>query len=143
MEFTRADFKGMLQKNGLKATNQRLVILEILAKNKTHPSAYMIRDMLNDMGISMSFATVYNTLESLYECGLIAKVKDENELMRFDFETAFHIHIHDQETYDITDYHDEKFCTMIEKYIRQNVLQKEDIASIELNIKLKKHAIME
>ncbi len=138
MDLSRDDFKTMLQDNGLKATNQRLVILDILSKDRTHPSAYMIRDVLDGMGISMSFATVYNTLESLYECGIITKVKDENDLMRFDFDTSFHIHIHDKQKSSISDYHDDKFCSMIEEYIKDNIVNEDEIGSIELNIKLKK-----
>ena len=52
---------------GLKLTPQRLAILDYLDKNFDHPTAEDIYADIKDKFPTMSFATVYKTLESLRE----------------------------------------------------------------------------
>ncbi|WP_038055889.1 Fur family transcriptional regulator [Thermodesulfobacterium hydrogeniphilum] len=75
---------------GLKLTPQRLAIIEYLEGNKEHPSAEDIYNALKPKFPSMSFATVYNTLEILVKKGLIKELNVESTRKRFDPSTHPH-----------------------------------------------------
>jgi len=77
---------------GLKLTPQRLAILEYLENNRSHPSAEDIYNALKPHFPSMSFATVYNTLEVLVEKGLVKEISVESNKKRFDAFTHPHYH---------------------------------------------------
>lgn len=80
------------KKLGLKITPQRLAILEYLENNHEHPSAEDIYNALKERFPSMSFATVYNTLEVLMEKGLIKEIGIDSSKKRFD--PVVHPHHH-------------------------------------------------
>ncbi len=81
------------RKLGLKMTPQRLAILEYLEGNTTHPSAEDIFRHVEEKFPSMSFATVYNTLEALKEKGLIVELNIEPGKKRFDPNLEPHHHM--------------------------------------------------
>jgi Fur family peroxide stress response transcriptional regulator len=60
-----------LQSAGLRLTPQRLAIFRYLASTDTHPTAQAIFEKLRPEYPSMSLATVYNTLETLVNLGII------------------------------------------------------------------------
>ncbi len=75
---------GVLQewrRRGVKATPQRRAILETLLGDSSHPSAEAIYRRLRRKGVS--FATVYNTLETMVNHGDLDVLR-VNETMRFD-----------------------------------------------------------
>ncbi len=78
---------------GLKMTPQRLAILEYLEGNTSHPSAEDIFRHVGQQFPSMSFATVYNTLEALKERGLIMELSIDPDKKRFDPNTKPHHHL--------------------------------------------------
>jgi len=80
------------KKLGLKITPQRLAILEYLEGNREHPSAEDIFNALKDKFPSMSFATVYNTLEVLIEKGLVKELNLDATKKRFDSVVTPHHH---------------------------------------------------
>ncbi len=131
------DIKTKLRYHGLKATHQRMAVLSVLSECNNHPSAEMIMQTLIDQGIHMSFATVYNVLETLLETGIIQKISDVNEVMRFDYNTDFHVHVFNEKTGEIKDYFDEDFCSNLQNYIKQNFNAKGEIAKINLSVMMK------
>ena len=131
------EVKHELQNQGLKATSQRITILKLLSECESHPSADMIMQRLIDDGVHMSFATVYNVLDTLVAHGLVVKLKDENEVMRFDYNTEFHVHIYQESTGKISDFFDGPFCERTEKYL-QELFGDRDICKIDLHIHVKK-----
>ncbi len=78
---------------GLKLTPQRLAILRYLEGNKSHPSAENIYKAVLKEFPTMSFATVYNTLEALKNKGLIQELKIDSSKRRYDPDTSRHHHI--------------------------------------------------
>ncbi len=82
----------LLRSLGLKMTPQRLAILEYLDGNTMHPSAEDIYREVIEKFPSMSFATVYNTLEALKEKGLVMELTIEGGKKRFDPNTEPHHH---------------------------------------------------
>src|ERR1041385_6330997 len=57
---------------GLKLTPQRLAIVRELATDESHPTAQELFERLRPALPTMSFATVYNTLDALATAGLCA-----------------------------------------------------------------------
>jgi Fur family peroxide stress response transcriptional regulator len=79
--------------SGLKLTPQRLAILEYLDGNKEHPSAEDVYKAVSKKFPTMSLATVYNTLMTLKERGLVKELTMDPLRMRFDPQPAPHHHL--------------------------------------------------
>ena len=75
-----------------KRTPQRLAIMEYLEGNKSHPSAEDIYRVVSKKHQSMSFATVYNTLNTLTEAGSLRELTIDPERKRYDPDTSGHHH---------------------------------------------------
>ena len=99
-------YRERIKSVGLKATPQRISVLKVLSETDEHPSAEMLMDKLKNEGSIMSVGTIYNILETFEEKGLILKLHDHNEVMRFDARTGFHVHIFNKKTNQIEDYFD-------------------------------------
>lgn len=80
-----------LKKAGLKLTPQRLAIVRELADDCTHPTAQELFDRLQPAFPTMSFATVYNTLDALANLGLVGSLR-LGTAVRFDPNTTPHHH---------------------------------------------------
>jgi Fur family peroxide stress response transcriptional regulator len=77
---------------GVKLTPQRLAIFEYLARHPGHPTAEEVyRDVLERYP-TLSFATVYNTLELLAEMGEVRMVIVDELRRRYDMNTEPHRH---------------------------------------------------
>jgi Fur family peroxide stress response transcriptional regulator len=79
--------------SGFKRTPQRLAILEHLDGNKSHPSADEIFRVVAKKNPSMSFATVYNTLNTLVETGAVRELTIDPDRKRYDPDTSAHHHL--------------------------------------------------
>ena len=77
----------------MKMTPQRMAILEYLEGNRAHPSADEIYSSVKERFPSMSFATVYNTLERLSGDGLLLEVSIDPARKRYDPDTRPHHHV--------------------------------------------------
>jgi len=64
-----------LKRAGLKLTPQRIAIVRELAGDLSHPTAQALFERLRPAYPTMSFATVYSTLDVLVERGLIASAR--------------------------------------------------------------------
>jgi Fe2+ or Zn2+ uptake regulation protein len=84
-----------LRRSGLKLTPQRIAIVRLFADDRSHPTAQDLFQRLRPEFPSMSFATVYNTLDALAHAGLAAIVRlpgKRGETARFDPNSAPHHH---------------------------------------------------
>jgi len=82
----------VLKEHDIAPSMQRVKILEYLRNYKTHPTADMIYQALVDEMPTLSKTTVYNTLKTLTEKGiLVALSLFENE-ERYEYNTEPHIH---------------------------------------------------
>jgi Fur family peroxide stress response transcriptional regulator len=82
---------GDLKRAGLKMTAQRLAIVRLFAADDTHPTAQDLYERLRPEFPSMSFATVYNTLDALVSAGLGGTLR-LGGAARFDPNVAAHHH---------------------------------------------------
>ena len=78
---------------GLKLTPQRLEILKYLDGNKCHPSAEDIYKEIRNKFPMMSFATVYNTIETLKKRGELVELTIDPERRHYDPDTSHHHHL--------------------------------------------------
>jgi Fe2+ or Zn2+ uptake regulation protein len=77
---------------GLKLTPQRMAIVRELAGDESHPTAQEIFERLRPSLPTMSFATVYNTLDALRSAGLCAALALSPGSGRFDPNMSPHHH---------------------------------------------------
>ena len=83
------ELSDVLRANGFKVTPQRLAVYEALAAMKTHPNAEMLYSVLQPKYPSMSFATVYKTVEILHKINVIQILNTENGVARGDVVFGF------------------------------------------------------
>lgn len=119
---------------GLKATPQRISILKVLSEIKSHPSAEMLMEELETQGYVMSVGTIYNILETFSQKGLILKLKDNQEVMRFDGNTNFHVHVYNENNNDILDYFDSKLEMILMDYFKGNLPEGLSVNRMDVSI---------
>jgi Fe2+ or Zn2+ uptake regulation protein len=87
-----AEMLACVRASGLKLTPQRMAIVRELAADPTHPTAQELYERLRPGLPTMSFATVYNTLDALAAAGLCAALSLAPGPARFDPNMAAHHH---------------------------------------------------
>ena len=96
----------MLQRSGLRTTRQRRAIAQLLFADgqDRHVTAEWVADALRDRGAQFALGTVYNTLHSFVEAGLLREVSGvEKGVIIFDTNTRDHHHFYDEATKTLTD----------------------------------------
>ena len=86
------NYMDILAENDISSTTQRVMILEFLDKNRIHPTADEIYEGLKKVMISISKATVYNTLNNFVKNGLIHELKIFENESRYEYNKINHIH---------------------------------------------------
>ncbi len=81
------------ENNMFRLTTQRQIILEELAKVKTHPTASELYDMVRKRLPRIGLGTVYRNLELMADNGMILKLEVGGTQKRFDATTDDHYHI--------------------------------------------------
>lgn len=84
-----------LRRAGLKLTPQRIAIVGQFCRDESHPTAQDLFERLRSSFPSMSFATVYNTLDALARANLAGIVRlpgKRGDAARFDPNTRPHHH---------------------------------------------------
>lgn len=77
----------------LRMTCQRQIILEELAKTKTHPTADEVYQFVRRRLPRISLGTVYRNLDILSRCGRVRKLELGGSQRRFDGNVEAHYHI--------------------------------------------------
>jgi len=73
-------------------TRQRRLVLDVVQKDESHPTAAEVFDAARKTMPSISFATVYNSLRYLKENALIREITFGNGASRYDSVTDRHDH---------------------------------------------------
>ena len=123
-----------LKDAGLKATQQRIVILSTLYEHLDHPSSEEVYKHVKKVNPSISVGTVYKTLECLVEAGLIHKVPTSDGLMRYDGETSAHNHIYITNTNEIINFKDDSLNKLINSYMDEKEIKNLKVKKISLRI---------
>ncbi len=97
------NYVQILREKGIKVTPQRLEILRFLDLHHTHPSADEIYMELKKENPALSKTTVYNTIQSLKEHGLLQSLNVDSHEARFDSVINNHHHLLCTECGDVID----------------------------------------
>jgi len=85
---------GALRAAGLRLTPQRSAICQALAGNREHPTAQTLFEQLRVHHPTLSRATVYNTLNTLVDAGLLLELASTgNRNAHFDPDVSPHVHL--------------------------------------------------
>jgi len=86
------DITNKLKNNNIRLSHQRLKVLEYLHRNRIHPTVEQIYNGLLDDIPTLSKTTIYNTLNTLIEAGLVKIINIEDNEARYDIITDEHGH---------------------------------------------------
>jgi Fur family peroxide stress response transcriptional regulator len=122
-------------KNGnLKVTPQRIAVFEALKNLKEHPTADKIKEYVVKNHPNIAVGTIYKTLETFVEKGLVKKVKTEQDVMRYDAILDKHHHLYCEDTERIEDFFDDKLNEMLEEYFKKKKIPNFKVKDIKLQI---------
>jgi Fe2+ or Zn2+ uptake regulation protein len=94
----------ILLAHGVKPTPQRVVIAQYMLHTESHPTADDVLMAVADaLPVALSRATVYNTLNTLKDAGVIREVLTEPGRVRYDANVTDHHHFVDVKTGQIVD----------------------------------------
>ncbi len=88
-----AIFETACKNAGLKVTHQRLEIYRALRAASDHPTAEMLFQRLREKLPTISIDTIYRTLTTLANHGLISRVETASNLNRFEVIRSPHHHL--------------------------------------------------
>ncbi|GBE37505.1 MAG TPA: transcriptional repressor [Nitrospirae bacterium] len=123
----------------IKLTPQRLAILSFLDGNKSHPSAEDIYKAVLKQFPTMSFATVYNTLEALKNRGNVQELKIDSHKKRYDPDISRHHHLICLKCSKIIDIHKDFKIALSEDLIHGFDLMGNSVEFYGICQKCKKH----
>ena len=84
-----------LRQAGLRATRQRMILGDLLfANGDRHVTAEMLFSEAREVGVEISLATVYNTLNQFTEAGLLRRIGFDGLRSFFDTNTSVHPHFY-------------------------------------------------
>lgn len=84
--------KELLEENNIRLSHQRLLILNYLVLNHTHPTAEKIYRDLKEIDPVISQATVYNTLNLFTEKKIVKELDFNMNSKMYEFRKKFHGH---------------------------------------------------
>jgi len=123
-----------LKDSNLKVTPQRIAVLEALNNLKEHPTADKIKEYVVKNHPNIAVGTIYKTLETFVEKGLVKKVKTEKDVMRYDAILENHHHLYCEDTERIEDFFDDDLNNMLEKYFEKKKIPNFKVKDIKLQI---------
>ena len=124
-----------LKNSNLKITPQRVAVLEALNKlQDQHPTADKIKEYVVKNHPNIAVGTIYKTLETFVEKGLVRKVKTEQDVMRYDAILDKHHHLYCEDTDRIADFFDIKLNEMLEEYFKKRKIPNFKVRDIKLQI---------
>ncbi|MBD2716976.1 transcriptional repressor [Microvirga sp. STR05] len=127
--------RARLAEAGLRATRQRLVILESLLHLPGHPTAEQVHRRVVGQEPSLSLGTVYKALDSFVAAGLTRRVAStEGSCRRYDADCSAHHHLFCTDTQEIIDFHDPQLDTLIQEFFAVRGLQGFQAQSFSLHI---------
>ncbi len=88
----KLNINDILESNGIRALDKRIMIYEYLVKKKNHPTVEKIYKDLLHQSPTLSKTTVYNTLNLLLEKRLVQAINIESNELRYDANVLTHGH---------------------------------------------------
>jgi len=113
-----------LKNRNIRISHQRLKILEYLINNKCHPTVEQIYLSLNKDMPTLSKTTIYSTLNTLIDAGIVRAINIEEYETRYDITTENHGHFKCESCGEIYDFN-----------IDMNLLDTKDLKNFKVNDK--------
>jgi len=126
--------RDIIKEKGLKITPQRTLVLDAVVELGNHPTAEKLIDFIQQTHPNIAKGTVYKTLETFVEHGIVIKVKTDKDIMRYDAVLVKHHHLYCLVSDRIEDYYDDELNTIIENYFRKKKIENFKIEDIKLQI---------
>lgn len=131
----RHELRERLIQSGLKATHQRIVVYEtLMALHGQHPVAEEVFRYLQPLNPSISLGTVYKTLDTFVETGLIRRVLSEEGGKRYDVNTVAHNHIYCSNTKEILDFEDEELSQLLQDFFSRRKLDNFELQTVAVQL---------
>ena len=109
-----------LEEKGLRLTDQRRVIAEVLSESTDHPDVEELHARAAERDGRISLATVYRTVKLFEESGLLDKLEFGDGRARYeDAERAHHDHLIDIQTGEVIEFVDPEIEALQEKIARR------------------------
>ena len=103
-----SDIEKKCVEKGVRLTEQRKIIAEVMSKADDHPNVDELHRRVNKLDQKISIATVYRTVKLFEESGIIAKHDFKGNKSRYEQTTEeHHDHLIDVNTGDIIEFVDE------------------------------------
>lgn len=133
MEITQGIIKR-LNEAGLKITPQRVAVMQTLCKLRIHPTAEELFAEVSKTIPGLSPTTIYNTLDTFVEKGLIKRVKTDADVMRYDAITEHHHHLYCAVSDRMEDYFDNELDEMLSAYFERKQINGFKVSDIRLQL---------
>jgi Fur family peroxide stress response transcriptional regulator len=115
------EISGRLRARGLRVTPQRFAVYANLLARNDHPTVEQLLADLNQCGPVSSQATVYNSLQTLRDVGLVREVLLEEGVVRYDANVSNHHHFRCSQCGHIEDIPWESFQGLLESPLRSGL----------------------
>ena len=131
----KGNFVDKLRNSGLRPTNQRIKICEVLFNTQktfhftVNDLSKIIKDKLNE---KISLATIYNTVHAFEKKGYLKKISINSDKSYFDTNTSVHHHFFDNSSKELTDLSSDD----VEKIKINKSLPGKKISSVEILVKV-------
>ncbi len=131
----KGNFVDKLRNSGLRPTNQRIKICEVLFNTQktfhftVNDLSKIIKDKLNE---KISLATIYNTVHAFEKKGYLKKISINTDKSYFDTNTSVHHHFFDNSSKELIDLSSED----VEKIQIKKTLPGKKISSVEILVKV-------
>ena len=102
-------FREKCRRSNISITPQRVAIYSVLMDAHNHPSAEDIYDRIKTTFPDISIDTVYRTLYTFSQMGLVNEVEGYGEARRYDPDLKPHHHFRCTKCSKIVDFHKESF----------------------------------
>lgn len=128
------EIRNKLSDNGLRVTPQRVAVMEAIIRMNNHPTAEQIIHFLQKHHPNIAVGTVYKILEVLEKSHLIARVKTDSDIMRYEASSGPHHHLYCAESDKIEDYFDENLTRLLDEYFARHHIPGFKIEDIKLQL---------
>ncbi|NMM48629.1 Fur family transcriptional regulator [Marinigracilibium pacificum] len=129
----------MLKKADIRATRQRVEVLECLAESEKHYTAEEIYEKLKNSIPSLSLGSVYHILDIFCEKGLAKRLSMTRGPKKFDIIDNPHHHLICDDSQEVLDYFDPELTNLIKNYLDKKPIAGFNVRDIELQIRVKKN----
>ncbi len=120
MRFAK-DIEALCREYGLRLTEPRRVIMQVLEESEDHPDAVELHRRVARIAPSVALATVYRTVNLLQEKGILEKHTFADGRARFESaDQQHHDHLIDVETGDLIEFYSAEIERLQEEIARKH-----------------------